>query len=536
MTEEGVGADLVVPAVRRQTNRASAVIGIAAALVLALVGAVALLANGRSAAIELESRAKQEHFHAVFEKLEKKPSSGKIAQEVRARKHAIAAMSPDRARSVLLKWGFQPPASSDGSQEKLVGLRKVLDDKVLGTEARTRHGDGASRPEMTALRAEAGDDDLRPHRPDRTDERDEAADSQAVQRDREIADRERIHVGREGSDQIRHDERDEETDSQAVQRDREIADRERIQARREGSDEIRHAKPHGDGFGHLEDVAVNLAKAVHDDQEGIKEQKQKLRKDRNKLLNTRELIDKALEHLVQKSGRSRRQGHDDDADFTIKVHRDVQQQRQQHYDRRAEEERNNQRQTGERRRERRDPNDYWKIPIRPGGEQKQEWAHMRRRRAPDSSKSVESIMGDSYHKPGDALAIEEAASADGLMNVPASMASSLIVNRAPLHAAAANNYVQNVFGGGAVSDAVADTPRLRSAQPVAVQQYRKVMRMQDLMRGGERSMVSTYGQNYAAGTAGQPYAAENPGDSSLGETAAQVRQDNAYLSNVFDRK
>ena len=71
---------------------------------------------------------------------------------------------------------------------------------------------------------------------------------------------------------------------------------------------------------------------------------------------------------------------------------------------------------------------------------------------------------------------------------------------------------------------------------MAVQQYRKVRRMEDAIKGGERSMVATYGQNYASGTAGQPYAAENPGDTSLGETAAQVREDNAYLTNVFDRK
>jgi len=496
---------------RRPRVRALAIAS-AVALVLALVGAVAVW-QPQQAGVELESRAKQQHFHAVFEKLEKKPSSGEVAQEARARKHAIAVMSNDEARRVLVKWGFQPPAHTDGSKQKLVGLRRVLNDEVLGDAARSRHREGASRAQLTRLRAEASDDDLSPHRPDLTDERDEEADERAVEHDREIANR--AHERRETE---RASEREDDT-----ARQRPAASVSEQQVRR--SEDDRREDAGSTGFGHLEDVAVSLAKAVHEDQQGIVQEKEKLRDDRNKLINTRELIDKALAHLAEKSGGQRhRRAGDDDADFTIKVRRDVGQQ----YEKRDARKEPVQGTAG---------NDYWKIPIRQGVHaqepREEEWAHIRRRRAPDSAAD---ILGDSYQKPVDALAVEEAASADGLMNVPASMASRLIGQQSPSLMSTANDYVQNVFGSAALAGAVAHTSRLRSAQPVAVQQYRKVRRMEDAMKGGGRSMVATYGQNYASGTAGQPYAAENPGDSSLGETAAQVREDNAYLTNVFDRK
>lgn len=501
--------EVFVPAERQPRARAVAVAS-AAALVLALVGAVAVW-QPQQAGVELESRAKQQHFHAVFEKLEKKPPSGEVAQQARARKDAIAAMSDDQARSVLVKWGFQPPALADGSKEKLVGLRRVLDDKVLGDDARSRHGEGASRAQLTRLRAEASDDDLSPHRPDLTDERDEEADERAVEHDRAIANRTRERRG---------------TDRTSERAARPPAASISVHQEQRSGDDRENAR--SSGFGHLEEVAVSLAKAVHEDQQGIVQEKRKLRDDRDKLINTRELIDKALAHLAEKSGgRGHRLARNDDADFTIKVRRDLGQQQQQ-YERRDVREERERGNTG---------NDYWKIPIRPRVHaqepRQEEWAHIRRRRAPDSAAD---ILGDSYQKPGDALAMEEAASADGLMNVPASMASRLIGQQSPSLVSTANDYVQNVFGSGAVAGAVAHTSRLRSAQPVAVQQYRKVRRMEDAIKGGERSMVATYGQNYASGTAGQPYAAENPGDTSLGETAAQVREDNAYLTNVFDRK
>ena len=122
--EAGVGAhrptaaEVVVP-VRAQRSggarRAMAAVASGALLVLAVVGIVALLGGGGpgsagEAPLELESMAKQRHFHRVFQKLEKKPSSGDVARAARERKHAIASMSPQQARNVLVKWGFLPPA------------------------------------------------------------------------------------------------------------------------------------------------------------------------------------------------------------------------------------------------------------------------------------------------------------------------------------------------------------------------------------------------------------------------------------------
>ena len=70
--------------------------------------------------------------------------------------------------------------------------------------------------------------------------------------------------------------------------------------------------------------------------------------------------------------------------------------------------------------ERAQTRDYWKIPIRPGEERAREapaqqdsqWAHIRRRRAPDARANAGADAGTLY--PVDPLALEEAASADGL--------------------------------------------------------------------------------------------------------------------------
>jgi hypothetical protein len=64
------------------------------------------------------------------------------------------------------------------------------------------------------------------------------------------------------------------------------------------------------------------------------------------------------------------------------------------------------------------------------------------------------------------------------------MASQLIGKQAPSLAATADTYVSNVFGAqGTVAPNAPDTStRLRSAQPVQVQQYRKVLRMVDAMK------------------------------------------------------
>jgi len=508
-------ADLVIPAqVQRQSSmRASGLLGIGALFVIAVVGTVALLGPRT----ELENRSKQTHFHQVFDRLEKKPSSGDVAQAARARKHAIAKMSTDRARSVLIKWGFLPPAQAEGSKQALHEVVRSV-RRAGNTDGNTK---GASSKEMARLRVEAGDDDLRPRHHDRTDEKDMNEDSHAIEHDREVVN---SHLSRA---------------ERARARERVVHSaptRETMDRREDEHHESAPRKSRGSkGFGHLEDVAVNLARAVQADQQGIVQQHEKLAADRNRLLQTRELIDKALSHLAEKSSRREpareepesrdpRERQADGADFSIKVRRNVQQQHERPSE--AEERRSN----------------YWKIPIRPRAASARNnalneaatWAHVRRRRAPDARApgALRSVS------PLDPLSLEEAASADGLENVPASMAKSLIGQQAPSLATTADNYMHNVFGavGGDTSDSVSSS-HLRSAQPVAVQQYDKVQRMVDAMKGGGTgSMVTTYGANYAAGTAGQPYAAETPANTRFGESPAQVRRDGSYLTDVFERK
>ena len=93
---------------------------------------------------------------------------------------------------------------------------------------------------------------------------------------------------------------------------------------------------------------------------------------------------------------------DDDADFSIKVRSD---ERQRQLSARAQ------------------TRDYWKIPIRPAGQlaheasssQDPQWAEIRRRRAPDARANTGSDgAAVSHHASVDPLALEEAASADGL--------------------------------------------------------------------------------------------------------------------------
>ena len=390
-------ADLVMPATSQRSGSGRAAAS-GALLALAVVGVVALLGGG-DMRWELEQlhldTAKQNHFHRVFQKLEKKPSSGDVARAARARKHAIAAMSPEQARNVLVKWGFLPPShgssarhqslkevssSGDGrarwvasdalsrvedhdAEEKEQGAEKDREDNVLRTRdgdvrnARSAASGSRHHSQLARLRQEASDDDLdifnadfakevkkRSRRADSTDERDEEADSRAVEHDREIANR--AKAAREhGAEHVRKparddDSRDEEEDSRAVEHDREIANRAKsarereaehtrepagdedgeglrakdkdVRARR-GSETARRPEDdnrqdehetHTSGFDHLESVAMNLAAAVHDDQQGIRDRKKKLANDRNKLVATRELIDKALSHLAEKSRES----------------------------------------------------------------------------------------------------------------------------------------------------------------------------------------------------------------------------------------
>jgi hypothetical protein len=209
-----------------------------------------------------------------------------------------------------------------------------------------RSGASGSRhhSQLARLRQEASDDDLRSRRADSTDERDEEADSRAVEHDREIANRAKS-AREHGAEHVRKparddDSRDEEEDSRAVEHDREIANRAKSASEREaeharepargegreglrakdtdvrarrGSEPARRPEDddrqdeherHTSGFDHLEIVATNLAATVHDDQQGIRDEKKKLANDRNKLVATRELIDKALSHLAEKSRES----------------------------------------------------------------------------------------------------------------------------------------------------------------------------------------------------------------------------------------
>ena len=376
-------ADLVMPATSQRSGSGRAAAS-GALLALAVVGVVALLGGG-DMRWELEQlhldTAKQNHFHRVFQKLEKKPSSGDVARAARARKHAIAAMSPEQARNVLVKWGFLPPShgssarhqslkevssSGDGrarwvasdalsrvedhdAEEKEHGAEKDRDDDLRtrdGEVRNARSGASGSRhhSQLARLRQEASDDDLRSRRADSTDERDEEADSRAVEHDREIANRAKS-AREHGAEHVRKparddDSRDEEEDSRAVEHDREIANRAKSSSEREaeharepargegreglrakdtdvrarrGSEPARRPEDddrqdeherHTSGFDHLESVATNLAAAVHDDQQGIRDEKKKLANDRNKLVATRELIDKALSHLAEKSRES----------------------------------------------------------------------------------------------------------------------------------------------------------------------------------------------------------------------------------------
>jgi hypothetical protein len=417
--EAGVGAhrptaaEVVVP-VRAQRSggarRAMAAVASGALLVLAVVGIVALLGGGGpgsagEAPLELESMAKQRHFHRVFQKLEKKPSSGDVARAARERKHAIASMSPQQARNVLVKWGFLPPAQGASTSTRQA-LKQVAAHHRSGDARAPKDGAPGSRSaEFARLRREASDDDMRPRRPDRTDERDEDADSRAVERDREIANR---------AKSAREAAREREAAHEGEKRGDGRGEAPHGDARAHGDDRTRRASEHerrldgqraehaarATGFDHLEDVAMGLATAVHDDQEGILHEKKKLTSDRNKLLQTRELIDKALSHLAEKSREPRVDR--DSADFTIKVRGDEQQRQLAEQSERAQ------------------TRDYWKIPIRPGEERAREapaqqdsqWAHIRRRRAPDARANAGADAGTLY--PVDPLALEEAASADGL--------------------------------------------------------------------------------------------------------------------------
>ena len=73
------------------------------------------------------------------------------------------------------------------------------------------------------------------------------------------------------------------------------------------------------------------------------------------------------------------------------------------------------------------------------------------------------------------------------------MAQSLIGQQAPSLVTTADNYMHNVFGavGGDTSDSVSSS-HLRSAQPVAVQQYDKVQRMVDAMKVCAQMCVYAY--------------------------------------------
>ena len=381
-SQRGVAAaELVIPAKvmhTRRSARINAAVATFAFLLVAVVG-VALLGSGHngSSTMELESESKQQHFARKFELFETKPSSGSVAKAARERKHQIARMSTEEARNVLIKWGFSPPGAPAPKQtlHEKDSDEDIRDDSGDhdGSEDRDAHRKRMARlresneRELAKLRDEASNDDLTPHRADRTDERDEEKDSREIQYDREH--------------EVQH----------ARERPRDTHDENRKEARPEG-------------FDHLEDVAVNLANAVEGDQQGIVRQHQKLAADRNKLLQARELIDKALSNLAKKP---RMLDNDrDGADFTIKVRRNVDQyeEQQQQQARAVRDNRDVDMET---------PSDYWKIPIRPHPDSPQ-WAHIRRRPAPDATSNV---LGSSYAQPqpADPLALEEAASADGMM-------------------------------------------------------------------------------------------------------------------------
>jgi len=298
-----------------------------ALLVLAVVTMAALMGSEGNGTVELENKSKQQHFHQVFDRLEKKPSSGEVAQAARERKYAISKMSTDQARSVLLKWGFLPPAHPTGGKQ---ALHEVARSRRSRSSARDEDisTKGASRKELARLKAEAGDDDLRPRLHDYTDERDMNEDSHAIEHDREVVnshlsraerDRARSLLGEQPAHHARHVQQRTPTHKRS---------RDRREDRRE--DDHESAPREARGTNDLEDVAVNLANAVQADQQGIVKQHQKLAADRNRLLQTRELIDKALSHLAEKSSddESRREParenrERDGADFTIRVRHDV---------------------------------------------------------------------------------------------------------------------------------------------------------------------------------------------------------------------
>jgi len=378
-SQRGVAAaELVIPAKVMHTRRSARINAAAATfafLLVAVVG-VALLGNG-SSTMELESESKQQHFARKFELFETKPSSGSVAKAARERKHQIARMSTEEARNVLIKWGFSPPGApapkqtlhekdSDEDIRHDSGDHNDSEDRDAHRKRMARLRESNER-ELAKLRDEASNDDLTPHRADRTDERDEEKDSREIQYDREH--------------EVQHD-RERPTDTHDENR--------------------KEARP--EGFDHLEDVAVNLANAVEGDQQGIVRQHQKLAADRNKLLQARELIDKALSNLAKKPRMS--DDGRDGADFTIKVRRNVEQYEEQQQQQARAVRDNGDVDMGT-------PSDYWQIPIRPHPDSPQ-WAHIRRRPAPDATSNV---LGSSYAQPqpADPLALEEAASADGMM-------------------------------------------------------------------------------------------------------------------------
>ena len=408
---------------------------------------------------------RQKHLHRVFDRLLKKPSSADEARAARARKHAIAKMSSEQARHLLMKWGFDPPLQTGDRRQALHQLHlQAMLKKALVSYGRLDHG--------TAN----GDNDPR------------HASAHVLQQ--------------------------------------------RTSGKEKGAppEEVGRA-----GFHDLENDAVSLARALQADQHGIIDQARKLKHDRKKLLQTRELIDRAISSIAVEPAAREAEQHtavsndqafrnDDDQRWSTAMHR----------------------------RPIASADDLWKIPIRADGSRDakgpqaeqhrqrdtQHWLHQRRRRAPDFDKTG---TGWSDVTAADRLALEEAASADGLQNVPASMASALLGNHPLSLESTADSYMDSVYARARDGSEVPST--LRSAQPRGVQLLRKARHMVDAMDGdASGSLVATYGRSYADGGSGQPYAAETPAKADLGadsahlgETSAQIRRDSSYLAAVFRR-
>ena len=410
---------------------------------------------------------RQNHFHRVFDRLLKKPSSADEARAARARKHAIAKMSSEQARHLLMKWGFDPPLQTGDRRQALHQLHlQAMLKKALVSYGRLDHG--------TAN----GDNDPR------------HASAHVLQQ--------------------------------------------RTSGKEKGapSEEVGRA-----GFHDLEKDAVSLARTLQADQHGIINQARKLKHDRKKLLQTRELIDKAISSIAVEPAAREAEQQTYTADSNDQAFRNDDDQRWS---------------TAMHRRPVASADDLWKIPIREDGSRDakgpqaeqhrqrdtQHWLHQRRRRAPDFDKTG---TGWSDVTAADRLSLEEAASADGLQNVPASMASSLLGNHPLSLESTADSYMDSVYARARDGSAVPST--LRSAQPRGVQLLRKARHMVDAMGGdASGSLVSTYGQSYADGGSGQPYAAETPAKADLGadsahlgETSAQIRRDSSYLAAVFRR-